>query len=325
MHYVDFAKGCKPDELTVKEQAGYSLTAGKVKVEVKAFGVNRADTLQRQGNYPPPPGESEILGLEVAGVVSEVASDVSTFKEGDRVCGLVAGGGYATEALVNPAHLMRTPQGMPFFEAAGLTEVFLTAFQCLRTIAHIKPAQRALIHGGASGVGLAATQLCRYWGVHSAVTASSQEKLSLCEKNGAEQLINYKQQAFDEVLKKAWPEGVDMVLDMVGGDYLNRNLQVLKRDGSVVYLAMLAGRYADNLDMAMLLGKRASIIGTTLRNRSDEYKANLIGEFATACIPAFESKELTVNIDTHYSIKDIDKPHGRLENNDTQGKLVVSW
>ncbi len=116
-----------------------------------------------------------------------------------------------------------------------------------------------------------------------------------------------------------------MVLDMVGGDYLNRNLQVLKRDGSVVYLAMLAGRYADNLDMAMLLGKRASIIGTTLRNRSDEYKANLIGEFETACIPAFESKELTVNIDTHYSIKDIDKPHGRLENNDTQGKLVVSW
>lgn len=182
MHYVDFAKGCKPDELTVKEQAGYSLTAGKVKVEVKAFGVNRADTLQRQGNYPPPPGESEILGLEVAGVVSEVASDVSSFKEGDRVCGLVAGGGYATEALVNPAHLMRIPQGMPFFEAAGLTEVFLTAFQCLRTIAHIKPAQRALIHGGASGVGLAATQLCRYWGVHSAVTASSQEKLSLCEK-----------------------------------------------------------------------------------------------------------------------------------------------
>lgn len=325
MQYVDFTKGCQPSELCVKEQACYLTVPGKVKVDVKAFGVNRADTLQRQGNYPPPKGESEILGLEVAGVVSEVPSDVSTFKEGDKVFGLVAGGGYATEVLVNPAHLMRIPQGMPYHEAAGLAEVFLTAFQCLRTIAHLKPAQRALIHGGASGVGLAATQLCRYWGVHSAVTASSQQKLALCEDNGAEHLINYKQQQFDDVLKKVWPEGVDMVLDMVGGDYLNRNLKVLKQDGKVVYLAMLAGRYADNLDMALLLGKRASIIGTTLRNRSDEYKAELIRDFATVCLPAFESKELNVNIDTHYAISDIDKPHVRLENNDTQGKLVVSW
>ncbi|GFD79928.1 NAD(P)H quinone oxidoreductase [Tenacibaculum sp. KUL118] len=325
MHYVDFEKGCEPNALVVNESEGYSLLPGKVKVDVKAFGVNRADTLQRQGNYPPPSGESDILGLEVAGVVSEVASDVSAFKEGDKVFGLVAGGGYATEVLVNPAHLMPMPEGMPFFEAAGLTEVFLTAFQCLRTIAHIKPAQRALIHGGASGVGLAATQLCRYWGVHSAVTASSQDKLSLCEQNGAEQLINYKQQQFDDVLKKEWPEGVDMVLDMVGGDYLNRNLKVLKQDGKVVYLAMLAGRYADNLDMALLLGKRASIIGTTLRNRSDDYKADLIRDFAKVCLPAFENNELKVNIDTHYRIDDINKTHVRLENNDTQGKLVVSW
>ena len=325
MQYVDFEKGCRPDALVVNERESYSLSRGKVKVDVKAFGINRADTLQRQGNYPPPPGESEILGLEVAGVVSEVASDVSTFKEGDKVFGLVAGGGYATEVLVNPAHLMPVPEGMPFFVAAGLTEVFLTAFQCLRTIAHIKPAQRALIHGGASGVGLAATQLCRYWGVHSAVTASSEEKLSLCEQNGAEHLINYKQQAFDDVLKMEWPEGVDMVLDMVGGDYLNRNLKVLKQDGKVVYLAMLAGRYADNLDMALLLGKRASIIGTTLRNRSDDYKADLIRNFAAVCLPAFESGELKVNIDTHYHIDDISKTHARLEKNDTQGKLVVSW
>ena len=325
MQYVDFEKGCRPDALVVNERESYSLSQGKVKVDVKAFGINRADTLQRQGNYPPPPGESEILGLEVAGVVSEVASDVSTFKEGDKVFGLVAGGGYATEVLVNPAHLMPVPEGMPFFEAAGLTEVFLTAFQCLRTIAHIKPAQRALIHGGASGVGLAATQLCRYWGVHSAVTASSEEKLSLCEQNGAEHLINYKQQAFDDVLKMEWPEGVDMVLDMVGGDYLNRTLKVLKQDGKVVYLAMLAGRYADNLDMALLLGKRASIIGTTLRNRSDDYKADLIRDFAAVCLSAFESGELKVNIDTHYHIDDISKTHARLENNDTQGKLVVSW
>ncbi len=325
MQYIDFEKGCAPTALKVKERPVYSLKDTMVKVDVRAFGVNRADTLQRQGRYPPPPGESDILGLEVAGVVSEVSNDVTLFKEGDEVFGLVAGGGYATEVLVNPAHLMRIPKGMSFFESAGLAEVFLTAFQCLRTISHLKPEQRVLIHGGASGVGLAATQLCRYWGIHSAVTASSKEKLSQSESNGAEHLINYTSENFDDVIKKVWPDGVDMVLDMVGGDYLNRNLNVLKQDGIIVYLAMLAGRYADNLDMAKLLGKRATIVGTTLRNRGDKYKADLIRDFATVCLPAFETADLKVNIDTHYQVKDIAKTHIRLENNETQGKLVVSW
>ena len=140
-------------------------------------------------------------------MVSEVASDVTAFKEGDEVFGLVAGGGYATEVMVNPAHLMPIPKGMPFFEAAGLAEVFLTAFQCLRTIAHVKPAERALIHGGASGVGLAATQLCRYWGVHSAVTASSQDKLSLCESNGAE-ILSITSNSLMMCLKKSGLKGL---------------------------------------------------------------------------------------------------------------------
>lgn len=325
MQYVDYDKGCAPHALTVKTCNDLLTPIDKVKVKVHAFGINRADTLQRQGHYPPPPGESTILGLEVAGSIAEVGDNVSKFNVGDTVFGLVAGGGYATDVVVNPAHLMHIPKGLTFHEAAGLAEVFLTAFQCLRTIAHIKPAQRALIHGGASGIGLAATQLCQYWGVHCAVTASSEEKLAKCSENGAEQLVNYTTHAFDDVLKNAWPEGVDMVLDMVGGDYLNRNLKVLKQDGVIVYLAMLAGRYADNLDMGLLLGKRASIIGTTLRNRSDEYKARLIEDFSSVCLEAFATGELKVNIDTHYHISDIDKPHARLEDNSTQGKIVVSW
>ena len=145
---------------------------------------------------------------------------------------------------------MPMPEALSFAEAAGLAEVFLTAFQCLRTIAHVKPADKVLIHGGASGVGLAATQLCRLWGIEAAVTASSPEKLAYCEQNGAALCINYTQDDFAKVINQAWPEGVSMVLDMVAGDYLNRNLSVLRQDGIVVYLAMLAGRYADNLDMA---------------------------------------------------------------------------
>jgi len=325
MQYVDFDMGGAPSSLSVKEHAPLSTPAGKVKVSVVSFGINRADTLQRQGKYPAPKGESSILGLEVAGTVIEVTDGVTEFSVGDKVFGLVAGGGYATEVIAEPSHLMPIPDGMAFFEAAGLAEVFLTAYQCLRTISHVKPAERVLIHGGASGVGLAALQLCRHWGVHSAVTASSENKLLQCKENGAELLINYHTHIFDEEVRGTWPSGVQMVLDMVGGDYLNKNLNVLSQDGRIVYLAMLAGRYADNLDMALLLSKRATITGTTLRNRSDAYKAELVQDFTSTCLPAFSTKELKVNVDTHYHIADITKTHARLESNDTMGKLVVSW
>ncbi len=325
MRFVDYQKGGEPDSLFIAQAEAPALTAGKVRVRVRGFGINRADTLQRQGRYPPPPGESEILGLEVAGTVIEVADDVNHWKVGDNVFGLVAGGGYAEEVVVLSSHLMPMPEALSFAEAAGLAEVFLTAFQCLRTIAHVKPADKVLIHGGASGVGLAATQLCRLWGIEAAVTASSPEKLAYCEKNGAALCINYTQDDFAKVINQAWPEGVSMVLDMVAGDYLNRNLSVLRQDGIVVYLAMLAGRYADNLDMALLLGKRARIQGTTLRNRSDEYKSQLVADFSATCLPAFNSGALKVNIDTQYRIDDIAKTHQRLEHNNTQGKLVVCW
>ncbi|NDV90017.1 zinc-binding dehydrogenase [Alteromonas sp. 345S023] len=325
MRFVDFTEGCKPTELVIAQTSSPQLTQGKVLVKVHAFGVNRADTLQRQGHYPAPAGESEILGLEMAGEVIGVAEDVSQWQVGDRVFGLVAGGGYAEEVAVLASHLMAIPDSLSDTEAAGLAEVFLTAFQCLRTISHVKPAQRVLLHGGASGVGLAATQLCRYWGVEAAVTASSEAKLDYCAQQGAKLGINYRHQDFAEEVKQAWPEGVDMVLDMVGGDYLNRNLKVLKQDGIVVYLAMLAGRYADKLDMALLIGKRATIQGTTLRSRSDAYKSTLIEDFATTCLPAFARGELKVNIDTVYTIDEVAQSHARLEANDTQGKIVVTW
>jgi len=325
MRFIDYKKGAMPSGLVVAIGESPPMLEDQVKVRVHAFGVNRADTLQRQGHYPPPPGESEILGLEVAGEIIDVGSKVAQWKLGDKVFGLVAGGGYAQEVVVNPQHLMGIPGNMSFSSAAGLAEVFLTAFQCLRFIADVQSKERVLIHGGASGVGLAATQLCRFFGAQCAVTASSAQKLAQCQANGAGMLINYQQQDFADEIKSNWPDGVNMVLDMVGGDYLNRNLKVLARDGIVVYLAMLGGRYADKLDMALLLGKRARIQGTTLRNRSDEYKSRLIGKFSDICLPAFSNGELTVNIDTVYGVNDIGLSHQRLEQNDTQGKIVIRW
>lgn len=325
MNYIDFDTGSGPEGLKLAQMAAPELSANKVKVNVRAFGVNRADTLQRQGKYPPPQGESDVLGLEVAGEVSAVGADVSNWRIGDKVFGLVAGGGYAEEVVVTPSHLMAIPEGLSFTEAAGLSEVFLTAYQCVRQIGDLQSGQKALIHAGASGVGLAAIQLCRMMGVTTAVTASGASKLAVCEQMGAAVLINYKQQDFAAVLNNQWESGPNFVLDVVAGDYLNRNLSVLHQDGTIVYLAMLAGRFADKLDMALLLKKRATIIGSTLRNRSDEYKAALIANFSRDFLCAFSCGDLKVHLDTVYPAAQIQKAHERLETNDTIGKLVITW
>ncbi|WP_414830656.1 NAD(P)H-quinone oxidoreductase [Alteromonas sp. H39] len=325
MQYVDFEQGQGPEGLTIGQTERPAIKAGYVRVRVAAFGVNRADTLQRQGHYPPPPGESDILGLEVAGEVIEVGEKVTAWQPGDRVFGLVAGGGYAEEVVVLATHIMRCPASLSFEQCAGLAEVYLTAFQCLDLIGGVEHGQRALIHAGASGVGLAALQLCRYFGVEAATTASTAEKLKYCEKMGASVCINYKEKDFKDVLQTVWPDGVEFVLDMVGGDYLNKNLSVLRRDGIIVYLAMLAGRYADKLDMAKMLAKRARIQATTLRNRSDDYKAALIQRFSERCLSAFDTGELVVNMDTVFAVQDISEAHRRLENNDSVGKFVGKW
>ena len=325
MKYVAFEAGEGPQTLTIKETTLPTLMPGQVCIKVVAFGINRADTLQRQGKYPPPPGESDILGLEVSGEVVEVAPDVADWRVGDRVCALVAGGGYAEYVTVHAGHVMPVPKNVSLVDAAGLTEVYLTAWQALFTIGKLKQGQHALIHAGASGVGLAALQLCRYKGITTAVTASSADKLQLCEDMGASLTINYTTQDFAAELNARWPEGVDFVLDFVGGDYLNRNLKVLRRDGTIVYLAMLKGRFADELDLALMLAKRATIQGSTLRNRTDAYKQQLIADFTSGGIPGFDSQDLTVNVDTVLGIDDINKAHALLEQNRTKGKVIVKW
>ncbi len=299
--------------------------AHQVKIKVHAFGINRADTMQRMGNYPPPPGESEVLGLEASGEVIDIGSDVTRWKVGDKVFGLMPGGGYAEQALVDEGHVMPVPSGVSMEEAAGLAEVFLTAYQVLFTIGQVGQGDKALIHAGASGVGLAGLQLCRLAGVTTATTASSAKKLAHCENMGASVLINYKEQDFAEVLAEKWPEGANTVIDFVAGDYLNRNLKSLAVDGTIVYLAMLAGRYADKLDMGLMLMKRARVQGSTLRSRSDEYKRQLIDSFTERFLGAFSTGELKVNLDTVYNVENVGEAHARLEANDTQGKIIVTW
>ncbi|WP_026375044.1 NAD(P)H-quinone oxidoreductase [Aestuariibacter salexigens] len=324
MRFVAFEKGCEPQQLSIQHMTPKEPEAHQVGIDVKAFGVNRADTLQRQGKYPPPPGESEVLGLEVAGVVDNVGSAVTGWKVGDRVFGLVAGGGYAEHVCVDSRHIMRIPDSVSFADAAGIAEIFITAYQSLFAIGDVKSGQSVLLHAGASGVSLAAIQLARTRQCRIAVTASSSEKLALCSSLGATELIDYRRHDFADALKEA-SFGADFILDYVAGDYLNRNLKVLNQDGKIVCLAMLSGRFADNLDMALLLGKRATIQGSTLRNRTDDYKARLFTAFSAEFLPLFDSGELKPVTDTVMPAEEVGVAHLRLENNQSKGKLICTW
>lgn len=337
MQFIKHNNGCSPGSLAIDQTDIPELLSGQVLVKVTCFGINRADTLQRQGKYPAPAGESDILGLEMSGEVVQLYSQLNSpgltnpehvspevLKLGDRVFGLVAGGGYTEYVAVYSQHLMPVPLNMNMSEAAGIAECFLTAYQALFIENDLQPKQHVLIHAGASGVGLAAIQLAKRHGCSVAVTASNQVKLDLCKQLGADLVINYQQQDFSIEIAKHW-QGCDLIIDFVAGDYLNRNLKLLNIDGSVLYLAMLAGRYADKLDMALMLGKRATVKGSTLRSRSEKYKTHLIKEFSQACIADFYSRKLIPNIDTVFAAKDVGKAHQRIENNDTMGKLICCW
>jgi putative PIG3 family NAD(P)H quinone oxidoreductase len=327
MRFIKHENGCAPNALEISQTKLPELEPGQALVKVSCFGVNRADTLQRQGKYPAPSGESTILGLEMSGEIVQIHAQPikqQPFNLGDKVFGLVAGGGYAEYVAVNTEHLMPVPSNISLLEAAGIAECFLTAYQAMFIENNLQPKQHVLIHAGASGVGLAAIQLAKLKGCSVAVTASNQAKLDLCQQLGADLLINYKQQDFAVEVAKHW-QGCDLIIDFVAGDYLNRNLKLLNIDGNVLYLAMLAGRYADKLDMAMMLGKRATVKGSTLRSRSDQYKTHLIEKFSQACLADFSKHILIANIDSEFAAEDMGNAHQRIENNDTMGKLIGRW
>ncbi|WP_100658246.1 NAD(P)H-quinone oxidoreductase [Alteromonas flava] len=292
-------------------------------IKVAAFGVNRADLLQRQGKYPPPAGESHILGLEVSGEIVAAGKAANDWVIGDRVCGIVAGGGYAEYAVLDSKQAIPIPMGMDIRIAAGLPEVFLTAYQALFTLAKLKSNERVLIHAGASGVGLAAIQLARRNGCEVAVTASNDEKLEQCMHAGAKHLINYNYHDFAIRLKQlGWRP--DVIVDVVAGDYVQRNVDILALDGRMVYLAMLGGRNA-NLDMAKVLAKRITLVGSTLRNRSADYKRALVTAFCADCHLAFDNGQLSVPVDSILPVAEVNVAHNKLSQNQSKGKFILYW
>lgn len=296
----------------------------EVLCKVSAFGINRADLLQKQGKYPPPKGASEILGMEFSGEIVDCGPGVDKALIGKALCAMVTGGAYAQYVSLPVSHAMFLAADQDLISAAAIPEVFLTAYQALFTIASLQPEQKVLIHAGASGVGTAAIQLAAHVGAAVAVTASTPEKLSYCRQLGASVAINYREQDFASALKaeRFFP---DVIIDFVGEGHLQKNLSVIATDGTIVQLAMLGGRYISQLDMAKLLAKRVTWQASTLRNRSDAYKAKLIADFWQDFGALIQQGQIKAVIDTRFTVADINLAHARMARNDNIGKFIVTW
>ncbi|NBC27032.1 MAG: zinc-binding dehydrogenase [Bacteroidetes bacterium] len=295
-------------------------------VKVEATALNRADLLQKAGNYPVPDGASPILGLEMAGRVETTGPEVTEYEEGDLVFGLLSGGGYAEYCVIPEAHAMPIPDLLSFEEAAGIPETFLTAYQGLFWIGEIMEGETVLIHAGASGVGTSAIQIAKQlFDARVIVTAGSSEKLDLCRELGTNLAINYKTEDFAEVIEEEiGSSSVDVILDFIGAPYWEQNIRVLAMDGRMIHLGLLGGAKTEDLNLANILRKRLTIRGSTLRNRNDEYKAMLTGEFADTALDLVESKQIKPVIDSVFDWNDVEKAHQRMKNNENAGKIILN-
>ncbi|NMX91519.1 zinc-binding dehydrogenase [Pseudomonas sp. WS 5027] len=290
---------------------------GQVRIRVAAAGLNRADLLQRAGLYPPPPGASEVLGLECSGVISEVGAG-SSWQVGDRVCALLAGGGMAQEVVVDARHVLPVPEGLSLAEAAALPEVYSTAWLNLFQLAALKPGEKVLLHAGASGVGSAAIQLCKAFGSPCWVSVGSADRLAYCEELGAQGGV-VRTDGIDS-LGDFGP--FDVILDPVGGNYAAINLKLLARDGRWVLIGLMGGREAQ-LDLAQVLAKRVQVLGSTLRNRDDQFKADLLSDLGQQVWPLFGEGRLSPQLAKTFAIKDAEAAFAELATNQISGKLVL--
>jgi putative PIG3 family NAD(P)H quinone oxidoreductase len=294
-------------------------------VKVKATALNRADIMQRQGRYPPPEGASLVLGLEMAGVVEWVGPKCSGWSPGDRVFGLLPGGGYAEYAVIPGAMAMPIPENFSFEEAAAIPEVFLTAYQTLFWLGNLQEKEVVLIHAGASGVGTAAIQLAREKGATVIITAGSEQKLAACRELGAKTAINYKEGSFaPKVLETTENRGVNLILDFVGAAYWEQNLSVLATDGRLVLISTLGGTKVERLDLRVLMKKRIQITATTLRARSQDYKVRLTWDLSEFVLPCFKDGRLQPVIDRIFPWEEVVQAHRYMEENKNIGKIILT-
>lgn len=311
------------DALVVTEVEAPVPVAGEVRIRVAAAGVNRADILQRQGNYDPPPGSSPYLGLEVSGTIDALGEEVQGWSVGDEVCALLVGGGYAEQVCVPSGQLLPVPAGVALVEAAALPEVACTVWSNLFDTARLEAGETLLVHGGSSGIGTMAIQLATAMGARVAVTAGSAAKLDFCAELGAQILVDYKDEDFVERLKAETDgRGVDVILDNMGAKYLMRNVESLADGGRLVIIGMQGGIKAE-LNIATLLRKRGSVIATALRSRSLEQKAAIVAAVREHVWPLVESGRVRPIVHATYPLDDVASAHEEMESSRHIGKILL--
>jgi NADPH:quinone reductase len=314
-----------PGVLKLQERSAPVVGPGEVNIKVLAAGVNRPDVQQRMGNYPPPPGASpDIPGLEVAGIVTQTGPGCRRWKTGDKVCALVAGGGYAEYCVVPEGQCLPIPENLSFAEAASLPETYFTVWSNVFDRAAIKPGESLLVHGGSSGIGVAAIQLATLAGAKVYVTAGSTEKCSFCEQLGAVRSINYREEKFRDVIKVLTDKkGVNVVLDMIGGDYTADNLDVLAEDGRLVLISAMQGDQAA-IRLWPLMRKRLTITGSTLRARETGFKAAIALNLEEKVWPWLRSGKIKPIVYKTFALDQADKAHALMESSKHIGKIVLT-
>jgi NADPH:quinone reductase len=311
-----------PNVLQVKEYPTPVPGPGEVLIQVKAAGLNRADIFQRKGHYPAPPGvPADIPGLEVAGIVAACGPDVVLWKPGDAVCALLAGGGYAEYVGVKEGQCLPVPNGWSFIEAASLPEAVFTVWSNVFERGALQPEETLLVHGGSSGIGTMAIQMAKAWGCKVVVTVGNAEKGNNCLQLGADQFINYKTADFEAALKE---EGVDVILDMVGGDYVAKNINILKPEGRLVYINTTGGGTAP-VDIRQVMHKRLTLTGSTLRSRAYDYKQRLAQAVQQHVWPMIAAGRLRPVIYKTFPFAEVAAAHQLLESSEHTGKIVLEW
>ena len=313
-----------PEVLQLAEVPSPTPTATQLLVDVHATALNRADTIQRRGGYPPPPGESDIIGLEIAGTVSAMGDAVeSGISEGDRVFGLVGGGGYAEQAVIDYRMAMPIPDGWSFEQAAAVPEVFFTANENIFTLGKLSAGETILIHAGGSGVGSAGVQISRHAGATVFVTAGTQEKINGCKELGATDGINYKTTDFvTEIQRLTDGQGVDVVLDFIGAPYFERNLSILKTKGRLLQVGLIGGSTTE-INLNTVMRNRLQIIGSVMRPQSIDEKIAITQRFVERWLPALKNGVLQPVIDTVFPLAQAAQAHEYMEANRNFGKILL--
>ena len=324
MRAVAISEPGGPEVLTIEERPMPVVGEGEVLLAVAAAGVNRVDVMQRKGNYPPPPGASDIPGLEVSGLVSRVGEGVTRFKKGDEVIALVTGGGYADYCVAAEATTLPLPEPLTLVEGAGIPETTFTVWHNVFERGGLRPGEWLLVHGGASGIGTTAIQLAKAFGAFVVATAGSDEKCEAIKRLGADVAINYKTTDFVEALLEGTRNhGADVIVDMVGGDYLPRNIAAAAPEGRIVQISTLAGPKTE-LDLRQVMQKRLTLTGSTLRNRPVAFKAEVARALEETIWPIIKQGRYKPVIDRIYPLEEAVDAHKRIDGGEHIGKIILT-